>query len=71
MAISSYVSELKQKHANLSDQLERSQRIPSIDSLELKILKLKKLKINNVLGISAVSGAVSYTHLTLPTKRIV
>ena len=46
MAISSYVSELKQKHANLSDQLERSQRIPSIDSLELKILKLKKLKIN-------------------------
>ncbi len=45
MAISSYVSELKQKHANLSDQLERSQRIPSIDSLELKILKLKKLKI--------------------------
>ena len=45
MAISSYVSELKQKHANLSDQLERSQRIPSIDSPELKILKLKKLKI--------------------------
>ena len=45
MAISSYIAELKQKHANLSQQLERSQRIPSIDSLDLKTLKLKKLKI--------------------------
>ena len=45
MAISSYITELKQKHANLSQQLERSQRIPSIDSLDLKTLKLKKLKI--------------------------
>ena len=45
MAISSYVTELKQKHANLSQQLERSQRIPSIDSLDLKTLKLKKLRI--------------------------
>ena len=45
MAISSYVTELKQKPSNLSQQLERSQRIPSIDSLDLKTLKLKKLKI--------------------------
>ncbi len=45
MTRSSYVLELKQKHAILSDQLERSQRIPSIDSLDLKAIKLKKLKI--------------------------
>ena len=49
MAISSYVTELKQKHANLSQQLERSQRIPSIDSLDLKTLKLKKYVVRTLM----------------------
>lgn len=45
MAVSSHVIELKKKHSNLSEQLERSQRSPSIDSLDLKSLKQKKLRL--------------------------
>ena len=45
MTRSSYVSELKQKHAIHPNQRKRTQRIPSIDSLDLKAIKLKKLKI--------------------------
>jgi len=45
MTVSSHVIELKKKHSNLSKQLERSQKSPSIDSLDLKSLKQKKLRL--------------------------
>ncbi|GLQ35853.1 hypothetical protein GCM10007939_21370 [Amylibacter marinus] len=45
MTVSSHVTELKKKHANLSSQVEASQRNPAADTLELSNLKREKLKL--------------------------
>lgn len=45
MTVSSHVTELKKKHAHLSEQVELSQRSPATDSLELKSLKQEKLRL--------------------------
>ncbi len=45
MTVSSHVTELKRKHAHLSDQVEKSQRSPAVDSLKLKSLKQEKLRL--------------------------
>jgi hypothetical protein len=45
MTVSSHVTELKKKHANLSEKLEHSQRSPAVDSLTLKNMKQEKLRL--------------------------
>jgi hypothetical protein len=45
MTVSSHVTELKKKHANLSEKVEHSQRSPAVDSLEIKALKQKKMQL--------------------------
>lgn len=45
MSVSSHVSELKKKHAHLSEKVEYSQRSPAVDSLEIKSLKQEKLRL--------------------------
>jgi hypothetical protein len=45
MTVSSHVTELKKKHAHLSEKVENSQRHPATDSLELKSLKQEKLRL--------------------------
>jgi hypothetical protein len=45
MTVSSHVTELKKKHAHLSEQVEMSQRSPSMDNTQLSALKREKLKL--------------------------
>jgi len=45
MTVSSHVTELKKKHAHLSEKVEHTQRSPSSDSLELTALKQEKLRL--------------------------
>ena len=45
MTVSSHVTELKKKHASLSEKVEHSQRSPATDSLDLKSLKQEKLRL--------------------------
>ncbi|HBD90320.1 MAG: DUF465 domain-containing protein [Rhodobacteraceae bacterium GWE1_64_9] len=45
MSVASHVTELKKKHAHLSDMVERAQRSPAVDDLEIASLKKQKLKI--------------------------
>ena len=45
MSMSSHISELKKKHAELSERVEIIQRRPSTDALEVATLKKQKLKL--------------------------
>ena len=45
MTVSSHVTELKKKHAHLSEQVEMSQRSPSTDTTKISELKREKLKL--------------------------
>lgn len=45
MTVSSHVTELKKKHANLSEKVEHSQRSPATNSLDIKSLKQEKLRL--------------------------
>ena len=45
MTVSSHVTELKKKHANLSEKVEMTQRSPASDSLDIKSLKQEKLRL--------------------------
>ncbi len=45
MSKSSHVQELRKKHQYLSDEVERAQRHPSTDDLELAMMKKQKLKL--------------------------
>ncbi|SFR02204.1 YdcH family protein [Poseidonocella sedimentorum] len=43
MSLSSHVTELKKKHAFLSEQVEMAQRSPGMDDLRISELKKQKL----------------------------
>jgi hypothetical protein len=45
MTMSSHITELKRKHDQLSDQVEKIQSRPSADPLKVVSLKKQKLKI--------------------------
>lgn len=45
MSMSSHISELRKKHAELSDRVEVIQKRPGADTLEVSSLKKQKLKI--------------------------
>ncbi len=45
MSLSTHISELKRKHAALSDQVEAEQRRPGSDDLEVRRLKQAKLRL--------------------------
>jgi len=45
MSISSHLSQLRKKHQALAEVIEREQRRPSIDGLQLAQLKREKLHI--------------------------
>ena len=45
MSLGSHISELKKKHDQLSDQVEKIQSHPSSDPLKVVSLKKQKLKI--------------------------
>ena len=45
MTVVSHINELKRKHENLSQAVERAQRSPSIDALQIAALKKQKLKL--------------------------
>ena len=45
MSLSAHLSELKKKHATLSEQVEQAQRSPSIDDLAIRDLKKEKLRL--------------------------
>ncbi len=45
MSISSHLTELKRKHAALSEQVELAQRNPSTDDLSIVELKKQKLRL--------------------------
>ena len=51
--------------------LEKSQVIALTQRFEDLIRELRRGKLAPTADLSAVAVAVSYTHLTLPTKRIV
>ena len=45
MSLSSHVEELKKKHETLSDAVEKAQRSPGVDDLEVSRLKKQKLHL--------------------------
>lgn len=45
MTIASHLQELRRKHANLSEMVEREQRNPGADALRIAELKKQKLKL--------------------------
>ena len=45
MTVASHISELKKKHENLSDMVERAQRAPGTSDLQIADLKKQKLKL--------------------------
>ncbi|MCP5072021.1 MAG: DUF465 domain-containing protein [Rhodobacteraceae bacterium] len=45
MSMSSHISELQKKHAELSERVETIQRLPASDDLEIATLKKRKLKL--------------------------
>lgn len=45
MAVSSHIAELKKKHEALSEMVERAQRSPGTDDLQIAEMKKQKLKI--------------------------
>jgi hypothetical protein len=45
MSLTSHLQELKKKHENLSDAVEKAQRSPGSDDLEVSRLKKEKLHL--------------------------
>lgn len=45
MSLTSHLQELKRKHEDLSDAVEKAQRSPGIDGLEVSRLKKEKLHL--------------------------
>jgi hypothetical protein len=45
MTIASHLAELRKKHETLSDQVERAQRSPGTDDLQIAEWKKQKLRI--------------------------
>ena len=45
MSLSSHLTELKRKHATLSQSVEELQRSPSVDDLQISQLKKQKLQL--------------------------
>lgn len=45
MAVTAHVEELRRKHANLSEMVEKAQRAPGTSDQELTDLKKKKLRL--------------------------
>ncbi|WP_108501883.1 YdcH family protein [Paracoccus indicus] len=45
MTVASHVEELRRKHQNLSDAVERAQKSPGTQDLEIAQMKRQKLRI--------------------------
>lgn len=45
MTVASHIAELKKKHEHLSDMVQKAQRAPGSDDLQIAELKKQKLKI--------------------------
>ena len=45
MTVASHIVELKKKHEHLSDMVEKAQRAPGADDLQIAALKKQKMKI--------------------------
>lgn len=45
MSVENHVQELRKKHQHLSDEVERAQRAPGADDLEIAALKREKLRL--------------------------
>ena len=45
MTVASHIVELKKKHENLSDMVEKAQRSPGSNDLDIAELKKQKLKL--------------------------
>jgi hypothetical protein len=45
MTVASHIVELKRKHEHLSDAVERAQRSPAVDALQIAEMKKQKLKL--------------------------
>lgn len=45
MNLTSHLQELRRKHRNLSDAVERAQRSPGVDDLHVASLKKQKLRL--------------------------
>ena len=45
MTVASHIVELKKKHEHLSDMVEKAQRAPCADDLQIAALKKQKMKI--------------------------
>lgn len=50
MTVASHIAELRKKHDNLSDMVERAQRSPAVDDLHIADLKKQKLKLKEEIG---------------------
>ena len=60
-----------EKSVDPSDEREWRKRSRRLHSLELHLIRDEAVLLNSHFEAIELSEAVSYTHLTLPTKRIV
>lgn len=56
MSLGSHIQELRKKHETLAHEVERAQRKPSSDPLEISNMKKQKLHLKEEIG--KLSGAV-------------
>ena len=49
MSVQSHVTELRRKHQNLSEEVERAQRAPGSDNLSIAAMKKEKLRLKEVI----------------------
>ena len=56
MSLSSHLTELRKKHAALSEIIEEEQRKPSSDDLAIKQLKVRKLHLKEEIERLAAQG---------------
>ncbi|MGC8201572.1 YdcH family protein [Aliiroseovarius sp. PTFE2010] len=47
MSLSSHLQELKKKHESLSTRIEKAQRAPGVNGLEIASLKKQKLQLKD------------------------
>jgi hypothetical protein len=50
MTVASHITELKKKHESLSQTVERAQRSPAVDGLQIAELKKQKMKLKEEIG---------------------
>ena len=62
MSVASHVQELRKKHQNLSEAVERAQRAPGVDDLALTEMKREKLRLKEEIARHVGQRLAAYEY---------